>query len=79
MMAFPVEDFRVEQAAIPLRQQSEADVVLAVPDLPRMSTTCVPVPLGWRRQKPRVADEQGDGPLMPARPCGDLWCGNGPR
>jgi len=34
-MACPVEYIRVKQIAIPVRQQSEADVALAVPKLPR--------------------------------------------
>ena len=34
-MACPVEYIRVKQVAIPVRQQSEADVALAVPKLPR--------------------------------------------
>jgi hypothetical protein len=35
LMAYPVEDFGIEQAPIPLWQQSEAYVALAVPELPR--------------------------------------------
>ena len=36
-MTCPVEDFSVEQAAIPVCQQSEANVALAVPELPLKS------------------------------------------
>jgi hypothetical protein len=34
-MAFPVENFSVEQVAIPVRERSKGDVTLAVRELPR--------------------------------------------
>src|SRR5208337_1317042 len=50
-MTCPVEDFSVEQAAIPVCQQSEANVALAVPELPRYKLQHV---LGGRKVKEAV-------------------------
>src|SRR5208337_3571401 len=50
-MTFPVEDFGIEQAAIPVCQQSEANVALAVPELPRYKLQHV---LGGRKVQEAV-------------------------